>query len=134
MLRSTFGVLAAFSILAFAACARIGPGEGYTATAFAEIVPGKSFTEGKLAAIKTAEKKARDQILVQAMGLKFQSGQTLGDAVITDPFIRAKVYDTIRTAKIADQTVDDNGVVTVTVRLDEAPLLDIVTRYNPGAN
>lgn len=104
----------------------------YSATAFAEIIPGKSFTEGKLVAIQTAEQKARDQILLETMQLKFQNGKTLGDAIITDSFIRAKVYDTIRTAKIVDQTIDDKGVVSITVRLDQKPLFDILSKYSPG--
>lgn len=115
------------------ACARPSDGPFYSATAFAAIKPGASFTEGKLAAIREAEKKARDQILLEALQLRFAGGQTLDNAAVRDPFIRAKVYDTIRTAKIADQTIDDKGTtVTVTVRLDLRPLQQILERYPPG--
>lgn len=90
----------------------------FSATGMAQIKSEESFAEGKLAAIQLAEKRARDRILLHVMDRTFPNGVTLEEAVISDPFIRAKVYDTIRTARISDQTIDDRGIVSVTVQLD----------------
>lgn len=115
------------------ACTQTPRGPAYSATAFASIEQGVPFTQGKLAAIQAAEKKARDQILIQALQMRFSTGETLETAAILDPFIRAKVYDTIRTARTTDQTVDEeNTTVTVTLELDLKPLQRIIERYSPS--
>jgi hypothetical protein len=90
----------------------------FSATGHAQISADASLAEGKLAAIQLAEKRARDRILEHVLNRTFPNGVTLEEAIITDPFIRAKIYDTIRTARISDQTIDDEGIVTVTVQLD----------------
>ncbi|MBI1784872.1 hypothetical protein HYR69_06985, partial [Candidatus Sumerlaeota bacterium] len=102
-------------------------GPSFSATAQAKVKPGESFVEGKLAAINLAEKRARDQILLHVMSNKFPNGITLEEAIVTDACIQAKVYDTIRTAKITDKTINDDGMVTVTVELDLAPIMKILS-------
>lgn len=115
-----------FSLLVFA-CARPAGTPPYSATGFASISGALPFTEAKVAALKEAEKKARDQILTYALQLTYANGQTLETAAIQDAFVRAKVYDTIRTAKIMDQTIDAKAkTVTVTVQMDQQTLLQIV--------
>lgn len=109
---------AAIALALAAGCARAPSGTFYTGVGLAQMEPGKSFSEGRLAAIRLAEKKARDQILEQAADGVFAGGRKLGEAMIADPVLRAKVYDSIRTAKIAEQKVDDEGVARVTVKLD----------------
>jgi hypothetical protein len=117
------------------ACKSIPERSYYSTTAQARVQPGVSFTEGKLAAIQRAENRARDQILQYVMGQTFTDGSTLEEAVITDPFIRARVYDAIRTAKITDQTINDEGMVTVTLRLDMEPIHAILADIrNAGTN
>jgi hypothetical protein len=120
------------AVILLLACARQTASQPYTATAFATIAKDAPFTQAKLKAFEEAERKARDQILFQAMQQRFPNGQTLEDAAIQDSFIRAKLYDTIRTAKITDQTVDEAATtVTVTLKMDMEPLLQIVQNYTP---
>lgn len=120
------------AVVLLIACAREAPGTRYSATGFATIDKAAPFTQAKLEALQAAERTARDQILREALQLKFPNGETLETAAIQDAFIRAKVYDTIRTAKITDQTVDETGTtVTVTLKMDMEPLLEIVQKYQP---
>ncbi len=117
-------------LLFLASCKGVQEGPFFSATGQAQIKPGASFTEGKLLALRLAEKVARDQILFQAKDHLFSNGVTVEEAMIADPFVRAKIYDTIRTAKITDQTINKEGSVTVTVRFDMAPLMAILADAN----
>lgn len=66
--------------------------------------------------------------------LRFANGMTLEDAVVTDPVIRARVYDTIRTARITDRTIDEDGTrVSITMELDHGPLLRIINAGDASA-
>ncbi len=104
------------------ACAHDLEGPYYSATGTALIGKDESFQEGRLDALQRAERRARDQILTHILENRFSNGATLDEAMVTDPFIRAKVYDTIRSSKITDQTVSKEGVVNVTVQLDKKPI------------
>lgn len=112
--------------LAAAGCAerRVGPFYSSTQQAVLREAEGESATRARIEAVRVAENKARDQILLQAFNHSFTNGVTLEDATISDPFLRAKVYDTIRSAKIVDKTIQrDLGIATVTVRLDMGPIV-----------
>jgi hypothetical protein len=101
-----------------AGCASTPPGGYYEGTASVWIKPGESFVEGRLAAIREAEKRARDAVLAQVIAVSFPNGVSLEKAAIMDPYIRAKLYDTVRSARIAQKTVDEEGQVTITVELE----------------
>lgn len=127
--------LAAAAILVFA-CARPVDDTAYSATAFATINREMPFTQAKLEALQEAERKARDQILLAALQIKLPGpdGHTLETAAIKDPFLRSRVYDTIRTAKITDQTVDEaQSTVTVTLKMDWQTLVNVANSYDPSA-
>lgn len=120
------------AVMALGGCVRQDEGAYYSATGFAKIELVDTLAEAKIMARNVAEKKARDLILTQALEMRFRDGTTLGDAVISDPFIRAKVYDTIRTSQILDRTYDeDEGIITVTVRLALEPLMEILAKHKP---
>lgn len=105
------------------ACARVKEGPTYSATAEAVIPKDMPFTEGRAHAVANAENAARQQVLAQALARTLPDGRTLEEAVIEDPFLRAKVIDIVRTSKLTDQTLKrERGLVTVTIQLDEAPL------------
>ena len=129
--------IASLALLGAQSCASGDKGPAYSTTQFVEMPPGDRSTQARIMAIKRAEDLARAQIVRYVRDLEFPDdrefpdGSTLGDAIITDPFIRAKVYDTVRTARVTDQTISEEGVVTVTVRLEMAPLLDIIAGYHP---
>ncbi|GEM_PF-2801484 len=132
-IRRRLGVAIGLACLAAAlgpfACTRAQSGQYFSATAFAKIPPGTPYEQGKAWAIQEAYRRARDQILAQALELSFPNGELLEDAIVVDPFIRAKVYDTVRTARVTDQTIDDEDTLSVTLRLDLAPLHEIIARY-----
>lgn len=119
-------LLCTLGVVLLSGCTRVPEATPYSATGVAAIEQGTSFTEGRLAAVQRAEKLARDRILLYVMDMEFPNGLTLDEAAVTDPFIQAKVYDTIRIAKITDQTVSEDGLVTVTVQLDLKPILEIL--------
>ena len=48
---------------------------------------GAPFAQAKVAAVQEAERKARDQVLLQAMDQTFPNGVTLEDAAVADPFV-----------------------------------------------
>lgn len=129
--------VASLAPLGAQSCASGDKGPTYSTTQFVKMPPGDRSTQARIGAIKRAEDLARAQIVRYVRDLEFPDdrefpvGATLGDAIITDPFIRAKVYDTVRTARVTDQTISEEGIVTVTVRLEMAPLLDIIARYRP---
>lgn len=113
--------------LGLGSCTRPEPGPWFSATQQAVIPDDPTLTRNRIAAVRDAERRARDQILSQVMSHRFANGITLEDAVVADPFLRAKVYDTIRAAKLADQTVQpDTNIVTVTVQLDMGPVQAIL--------
>lgn len=127
-------VLPALAGLGLSACTQAEEVEFYSGTAFAELDPELPFTEARFLALQEAEKKARDEILRYMLDLQFQGGRgSLQEAMITDPFIRTKVYDTIRTARVVDRVMQDDDVaVSVTVRIELRPLMDILSRYPPS--
>jgi hypothetical protein len=110
-------------------CGRREPAPFIMATAFSHIEPGPDQGQARLAASVRAENSARDQILAQALELQFPNGVTLADAAVQDPFIRAKLYDTVRGARITDQTFTDGETVSVTVRLDLSAVHRILENY-----
>lgn len=130
MARITLVFILTFSLTAMSCSSPRESGDFLTATSFREFYPDEPGTEGQVGTILRAEMDARNDILASAGKFTFDDGRTLEDAVVEDPFIRARVYDLIRTAPIVDKTVkkqDDMVIVTVTVRLDMASLNRIVT-------
>jgi hypothetical protein len=120
-----------------AACRTSGGDSFYSTTQVVEIAPGPSLTTARRAAFDEAERLARNQILQMALReMHFESGPSLEDAYVTDPVIRAMVSDAIRAARITDRTVDeDNTRVTITLRLDQKPLLAILGKgFDPPSN
>lgn len=127
-------IICTLCVLFVAGCTRVEEATPYSATGVAAIEKGASFTEGRLAAVQRAEKLARDRILLYVMDMEFPNGITLDEAAVTDPFVQAKVYDTIRIAKITDQTVSEDGLVTVTVQLDLKPVFKILENPDYGGS
>ena len=76
-----------------------------------------------------AEVDARDQIMFQASQLKLSDGRKLQDLAIVDATLRAQIDDIVRAAQIIDKDYNDDGSVSVTVRLDLQPLYDAIEAY-----
>jgi hypothetical protein len=53
----------------------------------------------------------------------------LDTLAIVDPFVRAVIDDTVRRAVVTDQTVSDEGIVTLTLRMDLEPLYKLIADY-----
>lgn len=131
MARIALFLIVTFSLTAMSCSSPRESGDFLTATSFREFYPAEPGSEGQVGAILRAEMDARNDILASAGKFTFDDGRTLDDAVVEDPFIRARVYDLIRTAPVVDKTVKEQGemvIVTVTVRLDMASLNRIVTK------
>lgn len=103
------------------------------ATGYADIRGGSGFAAKRAGAIKQAELQARLQLLTNIMQRQYPSGFSIEDAVIDDPFIRAKVFDTIRMAKIVDQVDSDGKVVSVTLRIAASEVDTIINDYPYGS-
>lgn len=99
------------------------------ATSFGHLRPGGGDPEELRVAEARAANAARDAVLSQALDLHFPNGVTLGEAALKDPFIRAKLYDTVRAARITDKTLTDDELLSVTVRLELEPLYEILETY-----
>ena len=106
-------------------------GPAYSATAQAAIDRSHPASTARREAILTAETHARDQILNRAVQqLRLGDGRTLEEVAIVDPFVRASLQDMVRAAQVTDRTVTDEGLVTVTVRMDLAPIYKLIQTYN----
>jgi hypothetical protein len=111
------------------ACGRSEPPRFIMATSFTMISP-ETQTPAQNRLIETqAANIARDEVLSQALQMRFPNGISLGDAALQDPFIRAKVYDTVRGARITDKTLTDGTHLSVTVRLELEPIYKILETY-----
>lgn len=122
--------------LALAACGRAETPRFIMATSFTRLPPENASPAEKRAAAARAENQARDEVLSQALQLTFPNGASLAEAALRDPFVRAKVYDTVRGARITDKTVTDDSIVSVTVRLELEPIYRMLESYpapEPGA-
>jgi hypothetical protein len=115
--------------VALVACGRSDPPRFIMATSFTRLPPESASAEEKRSAAARAENQARDEVLSQALLLHFPNGVSLSEAALRDPFIRAKVYDTVRGARITDKTVTDDSIVSVTVRLELEPIYRILDTY-----
>jgi hypothetical protein len=124
-------ILAGLAFAAFSlGCASTGPGPTYSSTASIRINPVAPPSEGRRTAIDSAEREARAQLLTEAYNLRMNDGRTLDDLAIVDPFVRAVIEDTVRRAKISDRTISEEGVVTLTLSMDLAPLHKLILEYN----
>lgn len=115
-----------------AACSRQVPEYPvYSATAFEKInpAPGQSFANARRQALLSAEIKARQQIQEQVIQLELNDGRALSQLAVSDPFVHAKIKDTVRMARIQDRTLGEDGVVTLTVSLNLEPLYKMMQRY-----
>lgn len=131
--RWTLLLLLPFALIA---CGRAETPRFIMATSFTRLPPEAASAEEKRAAAARAENQARDEVLSQALQLTFPNGTSLAEAALRDPFIRAKVYDTVRGARITDKTVTDDSIISVTVRLELDPIYRLLDTYNapsPGA-
>lgn len=121
-------LLLACALLPLAACGHSNTPRFIMATSFARFPRGTAPT-AQLTASAKAENQARDKVLAQALQLTFPNGVSLSDAAVRDPFIRAKLYDVIRGARITDKTITDDEIVSVTVRLDMDDIYKILETY-----
>lgn len=104
----------------------------FSSTAMAQMSPALPTDQARREAISRAETKARDQIMLQVRQLRLADGRSLEDLAVIDPFVRAMVQDAVRNAHQIDRTVSDQGVVTVTLSMDQAPLLKLIETYKPA--
>lgn len=105
-------------------------GEAYSATATAIINKILPPAQARRDAITKAENDARDKLMMQASQLRLSDGRTLEDVAVVDPFIRAALLDIVRDAQTKDRTVNNEGLVTVTLRLDLVPVQNLISKYN----
>jgi hypothetical protein len=134
--RSAFGsilrgtALAAIAVLA-GSCATgaASGGPSYSATNFQRMNPEEPRDQARREALATADSQAREQIREQVYQMRLSDGRTLGDLSAIDPFVRAVVQDNLRSARTGDRTVTDEGLVSVTVTMDLAPLYQMVSEY-----
>lgn len=133
-MRSTLAASALIALMTVAACSSAPPSGDYVmATGYADIRAGSDFAAKRAGAIKRAELQARLQLLNNILERQYPSGFNIENAVIEDPFIRAKVFDTIRMAKIVDQVDSDGKVVSVTLRLAASEVDTIINDYPYGS-
>lgn len=123
------GFLLMVAAVSLAACGRSEEPRFIMATSFGRVTPGADNPEELRVAEARAANTARDEVLSQALDLRFPNGVTLGEAALKDPFIRAKLYDTVRGARITDKTLTDDELLSVTVRLELEPLYKILETY-----
>lgn len=123
-----WAVLLALALTALA-CGHSETPRFIMATSFTRLVKGPDQAEARRVAIASAENLARDQVLSQALEMRFSNGISLGEAALKDPFIRAKLYDTVRAARVTDKTVTDDEIISVTVRLELEPIYSILENY-----
>jgi len=116
-------------VISLAACGRSEEPRFIMATSFDRVTPGTGNPDELRVAEARAANTARDEVLSQALDMRFPNGVTLGEAALKDPFIRAKLYDTVRAARITDKTLTDDALLSVTVRLELEPLYKILETY-----
>lgn len=123
------GLLSAAIALTFGCARFLDRGPVFTATSTITADPAIPRGEGLRQATLRAEVEARDQILFQASQLKLSDGRKLQDLAIIDPTLRAQLDDLVRGAQIKNKEFNDDGSVTVTVRLELQPLYDAIEAY-----
>jgi hypothetical protein len=69
-------------------------------------------------ALKLAELRARQQLEESVKMYRVDTNQPLQQLIVVDPFVRAVFDDTIRSARVSDRTVKEDGSVSVKVELD----------------
>lgn len=109
---------AATAILLCLACAAIKPPVTVSATGFAKFDPKANVSLGRSTALKVAEARARQQIEESMHAYRVGGDQSLQQLLTVDPFVRAVFDDTLRSARVSDRTVRDDGSVSVQVELD----------------
>ena len=128
---SSFILLTSSFLLLAVGCASSRPqGPVYSATSLVRLDSTVPAGEAKRRAIATARAQVRQQLMTWAYQLRINDGRTLEDLAVVDPFVRAVVDDTIRRANIVDQALDDDGVLTLTIAMDLAPLYKLVADYD----
>jgi hypothetical protein len=101
----------------------------YTSTSFQEMNPDLPRDRARREALSAASLQARDRIEEQVYRMRLSDGRSLGDLAAVDPFVRAVIQDNLRAAVIADRAVSDEDVVSVTVRMELAPLYKMIEEY-----
>jgi hypothetical protein len=101
----------------------------YASTSFQRMNPELPRDQARREALAAADRQARDQIRDQVYQLRLNDGRTLGDLAAVDPFIRAVIADNLRAARIDDRTVSGEGIASVTVKMDLAPLYEMIQQY-----
>jgi hypothetical protein len=101
----------------------------YSSTQFRQMDAGLPRDQARREALAAAENMARDQIREQVYQMRLSDGRALGDLAAIDPFMRAVIQDNLRAAQIADRTVSEEGMVSVTVKMDLAPLYKMIEEY-----
>ena len=133
-MRSTLAATALLLSMILAGCSSTSvDGEYLTATGYSQIRSGGNFAAERASAIKRAETAARLQLMNNIMQRDYESGFSIGEAVIEDPFVRAKVFDTIRMAKITDQVDSDGKFASVTIRLSVSVVETLINDYSYGS-
>ncbi len=116
-----------------AGCARSdGPGQLFSATGFSEIDSRLPPHEGRRVALLYAEIQARDQLKTQINQYRFGAQPALVELAMEDPFILAVLNDVVRTARITDRAVNQEGTASVTVEAAVTPLVDLVEAGRPA--
>lgn len=116
--------------LALGGCAHLRTqAPAYSATATANMKATLPPDQARREAVARAEVQARDQILLQAGQMRLNDGRTLEDVAIVDPYVRAVLQDTVRAAQVANRTVSSDGQITVTMRLEQKPLQQLIQSY-----
>lgn len=119
------------AVASLAACGRGETPRFIMATSFGRVTSDMSSPAGIRLTEARVANVARDEVLSQALQMRFANGVSLGEAALKDPFIRAKLYDTVRAARITDKTLTDDTFLSVTVRLELEPIYEILENYPP---
>ena len=103
----------------------------YTSTATAHYDPLNRAEAGmtRRQALQVALRRARGQSVVRVGELRLSDGGTLGELAIVDPYVKAVIEDTARAAQVVDRTYSDEGVVSVTIRMELAPIYRMIENY-----
>jgi hypothetical protein len=122
-------ILSAAVAISFGCATFAARGPAFTATSKVAPDPLQPKSVATHQAMLRAEVDARDQIMFQASQLKLSDGRKLQDLAIVDATLRAQIDDIVRAAQIIDKDYNDDGSVSVTVRLDLQPLYDAIEAY-----
>lgn len=109
---------AVIAMMLCVACATNKPPVTLSATGFAKFDPQANLTLGRSQALKAAESRARQQLVENLSAYRIENEMPLQQLLTVDPFVRAVVDDTLRSARVSDRTVRDDGSVSVQVELD----------------